>query len=317
MNRLCATVGLLTLLVLNACKTPNEQAEFLSKKIKENEGIIQQYIANKGLQMQKTKDGVYYYVEGTPTSTQAANDSLFHHVFIQYETYLLPYETLIDDRYKRTSNDTLRFPYGTSYAYNTLTLPIGISQMVDLMKPGQNGIFLVNYLRGYGERGTPFMPPYSPIRVDLALKAVKTDAQLIDDYIARKDYSNVVELDEGVKYVRLIAPPDGAEQVGDSVNVVVDYILRSVEDKTYDSSSDFRFFLYPRNTTQKGQNDPINLSAVIEGWQIGVSQMYVGERGVLFVPSGVGYGKNGKGSIPPYEPLIFEIEVKERILPGE
>ncbi len=315
MKRFCMAVSLLALFALGACKNTNDQAEFLDKKIKENEATIQQYIADKGLQMQKTEDGIYYLVEGNPTGNEQTNDSLFHHVFIQYETYLLPYETLIDDRYKRGGDDTLRFPYSTSYAYNTLSLPIGISQMVDLMKPGQSGTFLATYLRGYGERGTPFMPPYSPIRVDIELKAVKTDAQLIDDYIARKGYSNVVELDEGVKYVRLIAPPDGAEQVGDSVNVVVNYMLRSVEDKTYDSGSDFKFFLFPRDTTQTDESAPVNLSTVIEGWQIGVSQMYVGERGVLFVPSPMGYGDKGSGSIPPYEPLIFEIEVKERILP--
>jgi peptidylprolyl isomerase len=315
MKRFCIALSLLTLLTLSACKNKNEQAEFLARKLKENERIIQQYIADKGLQMQKTENGIYYLIEGTPTSDEKANDSLYHHVFVQYETYLLPYETLIDERYKRGGGDILRFPYNTNYAYNTLILPIGISQMVDLMKPGQSGIFLTNYLRGYGERGTPFMPPYSPIRVDLELKALKTDAQLIDDYIARKAYSGVIELEEGVKYLRIIAPPNGAEQVGDSVNVVVDYTLRSIEDKTYDSNSDFRFFLFPRNKNKTDSNAPISRSTVIEGWQIGVSQMHVGERGILFIPSSVAYGKKGSGAIPPYEPLIFEIAVKNRILP--
>lgn len=39
--------------------------------------------------------------------------------------------------------------------------------------------------------------------------------------------------------------------------------------------------------------------------------MVVGEKIRLFVPSTLGYGKNGTGPIPPASVLIFEVELLE------
>jgi len=49
---------------------------------------------------------------------------------------------------------------------------------------------------------------------------------------------------------------------------------------------------------------------VIKGWDVGVAQMTVGEKAVLYVSSEFAYGNRGAGNaIPPNSPLIFEVEL--------
>jgi peptidylprolyl isomerase len=49
--------------------------------------------------------------------------------------------------------------------------------------------------------------------------------------------------------------------------------------------------------------------AVIRGWDEGVVGMKVGGIRKLFIPSDMGYGASGKGKIPPYADLMFEVEL--------
>jgi FKBP-type peptidyl-prolyl cis-trans isomerase FkpA len=51
------------------------------------------------------------------------------------------------------------------------------------------------------------------------------------------------------------------------------------------------------------------LSSVIKGWQEGIPLFNVGGKGKLLVPSALGYGPNGSGSIGPNTVLIFDIQL--------
>jgi len=48
---------------------------------------------------------------------------------------------------------------------------------------------------------------------------------------------------------------------------------------------------------------------MIPGFREGVQKMKVGDKAVLFIPSHLGYGPNGRGMIPPNADLIFELEL--------
>lgn len=48
---------------------------------------------------------------------------------------------------------------------------------------------------------------------------------------------------------------------------------------------------------------------VISGWDEGIGYMKEGGKALLIVPSTLGYGPDGKGDIPGYTPLIFEVEL--------
>jgi FKBP-type peptidyl-prolyl cis-trans isomerase FkpA len=54
---------------------------------------------------------------------------------------------------------------------------------------------------------------------------------------------------------------------------------------------------------------PLGKGQVIRGWDIGMSFYRLGEKGVLYIPSELGYGSRGSGArIPPYSSLVFEVE---------
>ena len=48
---------------------------------------------------------------------------------------------------------------------------------------------------------------------------------------------------------------------------------------------------------------------VIKGWDEGVQGMRVGGKRTLAVPSALGFGKLGRGAVPPGANLVFDIEL--------
>jgi len=90
---------------------------------------------------------------------------------------------------------------------------------------------------------------------------------------------------------------DGAEvKAGDTITVHYKGTLASSGAK-FDSSYD------------RGEPITFALTGVIQGWQEGVPGMKVGGKRRLVIPSEMGYGAQGSGSIAPNSDLVFEIEL--------
>jgi len=54
---------------------------------------------------------------------------------------------------------------------------------------------------------------------------------------------------------------------------------------------------------------PLGTRYVIAGWDEGVAGMKVGGRRKLVIPSHLGYGSRGQGTIPPNAVLVFEVDL--------
>ena len=63
------------------------------------------------------------------------------------------------------------------------------------------------------------------------------------------------------------------------------------------------------NSWKRGYPEAFRLNQLIEGWQIAMQQMHVGDHWIIYIPSEMGYGTKRNGDIPGGSTLIFEIEL--------
>jgi FKBP-type peptidyl-prolyl cis-trans isomerase len=135
---------------------------------------------------------------------------------------------------------------------------------------------------------------------------VKRDDQVIRDYLTEKKIS-AQKLSSGMYYQNVKQGLGDKPAVGDTV--FVHYTGNIIYSYVFDSS---RF----RDTPFRFR---IGVGGVISGWDIGVIDMRVGERGTFFIPSYLAYGSSGSPqsqttgvrSIPANSILIFDIELLE------
>ena len=115
--------------------------------------------------------------------------------------------------------------------------------------------------------------------------------------------TGVKALPSGVAY-RIVrsGPADGLRpQLADEVKVHYEGKLQ--DGTVFDSSY------------ERGQPASMPLKGLIVAWQEALQLMRPGDEWILYVPSNLGYGPEGKGPIPPGAPLIFRIELID-VLPG-
>lgn len=80
--------------------------------------------------------------------------------------------------------------------------------------------------------------------------------------------------------------------------VTVHYTGKLLDGTVFDSS------------VERGQPAEFALNQVIPGWTEGLQLMKKGGKAQLLIPSSIAYGPRGAGErIPPYSPLLFEVEL--------
>ena len=128
-------------------------------------------------------------------------------------------------------------------------------------------------------------------------ETVGKEDKVIQDYMAANNLKGIKQ-PSGLYYIQTKPGTGGKAEAGKTVSV--HYTGKLLDGTKFDSSVDraspFDFSL--------GQGQ------VIKGWDEGIALMSVGEKGILLIPSALGYGARGAGgSIPPNSILIFEVEL--------
>ena len=59
------------------------------------------------------------------------------------------------------------------------------------------------------------------------------------------------------------------------------------------------------NSWKRGCPEAFRLNQVIEGWQLALQEMRVGDRWIIYIPYSLGYGNRASGPIPAFSTLIF------------
>lgn len=63
------------------------------------------------------------------------------------------------------------------------------------------------------------------------------------------------------------------------------------------------------NSWKRGCPEAFRLNQVIEGWQLALQRMRIGDRWMIYIPYQLGYGNRASGPIPAFSTLIFEVEL--------
>lgn len=122
-----------------------------------------------------------------------------------------------------------------------------------------------------------------------AAKQLEIDKEIIETYLSNHSLT-AQSTDSGVYYI--IDEPGSGDNPTINSTVTVRYDGKFLSGTSFDGGT----ISYP-------------LSNLIKGWQEGIPLFKKGGSGTLFIPSGLGYGTRGSGSIPGNTVLMFDMDL--------
>ena len=221
--------------------------------------------------------------------------------------------------------------------------PGDYNSMFKMLGEGDSAVFRLNLDTMAAKTGQPkpeFADKYATFKVKVRKHFKKgdlTDSALyaqIDEYFkaeietlkqaeegklanyVSKNKLDPKKTDSGLQYIVKEEGSGNKAVVGDTV--VVNYTGTLVSGKIFDTN-DAELAKKENTFNPMRQYEPIRFRVghdpVIQGWTEGLQLLNKGSKATLLVPSSIGYGERGGGSIPPYAPLIFDVELVD-IIPG-
>jgi FKBP-type peptidyl-prolyl cis-trans isomerase len=266
----------------------------------QNDVDIQNYIKQRNLTMQKSPDGLYYQLNTSASTGKLKNlgDLVTYH----YKLSLLD-GTLVDST-SRARNINRSSVWGLSETVFTLPL--------SLLKEGESGVFLIPSALAFGGSSFNNIPPFSVIKLELALDAVRNESEQIA--LIQKTYGIVdpEKTSTGVLFKKIVDNPSGA-LVSSDAPVLINYTGRLAFSYLKNDAASGSVVYNPifDSGTLGTPTMPFILSQknLIPGFTEALKKMRVGEKAAVIIPYSLGYGTAGLGAIPGYSPLYFEITV--------
>ena len=108
--------------------------------------------------------------------------------------------------------------------------------------------------------------------------------------------AGVEQLKGGVLY-KVLESGEGDETPDENSIVTVHYKGALISGREFDNSWKGAF------------PEAFRLRDLIEGWQIALKAMHVGDRWMVYIPQELGYGKKLSGDIPGNSTLVFEVQL--------
>lgn len=144
-----------------------KKAERAKERLAEEDKIIQDYIAEKGLDAQKTESGLYYVIEEEGTGDPVTPGTT---MYVDYAGYLID-GTLFDTSIESVARENDIFNENRP-SYEPLPVNVGMGQVIPgwdegllLLKKGSKGKFIIPSPLAYGENGAGAMIPGNSVLV--------------------------------------------------------------------------------------------------------------------------------------------------------
>jgi FKBP-type peptidyl-prolyl cis-trans isomerase FkpA len=147
---------------------------------------------------------------------------------------------------------------------------------------------------------------YLELRADVLKRA---EPEKIKKYVAEHKLA-VTVTPSGLNY--LVTKPGLGDKpaVGDSAAIW--YVARYVNGKVFETNIAEvarQNKMYNAETAYKPIHIQVGTKHVIPGWDEGMQLLNKGAKAIFIVPSALAYGEQGYATVPPFTPLVFEIEV--------
>lgn len=140
----------------------------------------------------------------------------------------------------------------------------------------------------------------------------------ITNYISDKNLTPETT-SSGLKYV--VTEEGTGEKPSPGDTVLVNYTGKLTTDYIFDTSvkeiAETQEGLYNPMRPYEPARITVGVGMVIPGWDEGLQLFSNGAKGIFIIPSNLGYGEQGemRAKIPPFAPLIFDIEIVDIIKP--
>jgi FKBP-type peptidyl-prolyl cis-trans isomerase len=274
-------LGVVLIFISTACNKKFLDTD-LERAARENEKEIVAFLQSRNLSgYTKTASGIHYNV--TTENTTGESVELGEEVRLYYRLTLLN-GSVVDTV---LSGDPFSFGYYSGFVFD------GFLESVSLLKEGEKGTFLIPASLAFRGQASQQAPAWSVLKADIEVLSFRDEEEQITTYITKKGFENVEVTQTGLRFIPT-ATVSGGSQLQDGDEVVLKYKGTLLTDVTFDEGE---------FTTKLGSG------SVIQGFEEGLKKMKVGEKATIIFPSKIGYGGEGSGSIAPFSPLLFELEV--------
>ncbi|GHV96141.1 peptidyl-prolyl cis-trans isomerase [Spirochaetia bacterium] len=189
------------------------------------------------------------------------------------------------------------FDKDTSYA---MGVSIGSEWKANNIIPDADE-FIKGFKDAFGSGKTRFSAEEAGMKIQQAFmarqeKEAEGIKQIETDFLAENSKKPGITITgSGLQY-EVIGEGSGSRPAA-SDTVRVNYEGKLISGEVFDSSY------------ERGEPVEFPLDMVIPGWTEGIQLMSVGSKYRFYIPSELAYGPQGGGPIPPYSPLIFEVEL--------
>lgn len=157
------------------------------------------------------------------------------------------------------------------------------------------------------------------VKAEKKKKMAERDKMMADKKAAEAtDYAKYLDVNKittkptasGLIYIEKTKGKGAHPKKGD--NVKVKYTGRLLNGTVFDTSDKdeaTKANIFDAKRPYDPIDFPLGVGQVIPGWDEGIMLMSPGAKGQLILPSALGYGEQGGGPIPPFSPLVFDVEL--------
>ena len=249
---------------------------------------ITAYGTSKGVTLTRTPDDIFYATTlANPTGRvpQANEYVKLHYVYTDLQGKILD-TTAIN---RNIPASFLLYP--TSNADRPL-----LNYAAALMKEGEKSIVI------FPSTGNSLEPTV----LTATMISTRNETEQIDEYVKEK-FSNL-PVKKTVTGLRYLITKSSAS--GDTVKVGKTATIAYTGKFLYQfKSTDANGFPAYTDKFETNTSSFLIGQGTIAGFEEAAKLLKSGDKGIFILPSSIAYGTTGKNTIPPYTPLIFEMEV--------